>query len=92
MRKLLLVFTLCASLAYAPYTMAEIVEGGTSFGSGPDISASYLKQARLYREQGRFELSRQSYVQALSTCRSNSSLEIIKRELAGIELLIRTMR
>ena len=48
--------------------------------------------AAAYRKQGRYELARQSYAQALSTCRSNAGLDIIKRELAGVELLLRTMR
>ena len=67
-------------------------QGASSFGQGPDISATYLEEAREYRKQGRYELARQSYAQALSTCRSNASLDIIKRELAGVELLLRTMR
>lgn len=60
--------------------------------AGPDISSDYLKQARRYREEGRYELARQSYAQALSTCRSEKDLAVIKRELAGVELLLRTMR
>lgn len=63
-----------------------------SVSQGQDISAEYLDLARLYREQGRFELARQTYVQALATCRDTANLNIIKRELAGVELLIRTMR
>lgn len=59
---------------------------------GPDISAQYLKQARAYREQGRLELSRQTYAQALSTAQSNESAAVIKHELGGVELLLRTMR
>lgn len=59
---------------------------------GPDISARYLKQAREYRAQGRYELARQSYAQALSTCQSNEALAVIKHELGGVELLLRTMR
>ncbi len=93
--------TLCCSLflifASIPACNAEIIggtpiQGEPSVTRGPDISAQYLHQARLYREDGRYELSRQSYVQALSTCRNNANLEIIRRELAGVELLIRTMR
>lgn len=61
-------------------------------GPGPDISIEYLRQARAYRADGRYDLARQAYTQALSTCRSNANLDIIKRELAGTELLIRTMR
>ena len=67
-------------------------QGASSFGQGPDISATYLEEAREYRKQGRYELARQSYAQALSTCRNNAGLDIIKRELAGVELLLRTMR
>lgn len=62
------------------------------FRLGPDISARYLKQAREYRAQGRYELARQSYAQALSTCQSNEALAVIKHELGGVELLLRTMR
>ena len=51
-----------------------------------------MEEAREYRKQGRYELARQSYAQALSTCRNNAGLDIIKRELAGVELLLRTMR
>ena len=63
-----------------------------SADQGPNISAKYLKQARAYRDQGRYELARQSYAQALSTCRSAAELEVIEREMGGIELLLRTMR
>ena len=70
----------------APY------DGVPLAGQGLNISAKYLKQARLYRDQGRYELARQSYTQALSTCRSAEDLAIIEKELGGIELLLRTMR
>ena len=63
-----------------------------SADQGPNISAKYLKQARAYRDQGRYELARQSYAQALSTCRTTADLEVIEREMGGIELLLRTMR
>lgn len=65
---------------------------GKSADQGPNISARYLKQARAYRDQGRYELARQSYAQALSTCRSAGELEVIEKEMGGIELLLRTMR
>ncbi len=63
-----------------------------SADQGPNISAKYLKQARAYRDQGRYELARQSYAQALSTCRSAAELKVIENEMGGIELLLRTMR
>lgn len=66
--------------------------GKPTIGRGEDISVVYLEQARNYRDQGRYELARQSYAQAISTCRNEANLEIIKWELAGVELLIRTMR
>ena len=59
---------------------------------GPNISSDYVEQGREYRDQGRFELARQSYALALSTCRNDEDLAIIKRELASVELEIRTMR
>jgi len=55
-------------------------------------SLAYLGQARQFREQGRYELARQRYLQALSICADDQTLEIIKRELNGVELLLRTMR
>lgn len=61
-------------------------------GAGPDISIEYLEQARKYRSEGRYELARESYALALSTSRNNANLGIIEHELAGTELLIRTMR
>lgn len=61
-------------------------------GQGIDISIDYLLQARQFRDAGRYELARQAYAQAISTCRNVSNLEIMKREMAGVELLIRTMR
>ena len=71
---------------------SQTVRTGGSVNQGPNISAKYLKQARQYRDQGRYELARQSYTQALSTCRSSEELAIIEKELGGIELLLRTMR
>lgn len=61
-------------------------------GPGEDISVRYLLQARQYRDSGRYDLARQSYALAMSTCRNNANLAIIKHELAGTQLLIRTMR
>lgn len=55
-------------------------------------SLAYLGQARQFREQGRYELARQRYLQALSICADDQTLGIIKRELNGVELLLRTMR
>lgn len=55
-------------------------------------SLAYLGEARQFREQGRYELARQRYLQALSICADDQTLYVIKRELNGIELLLRTMR
>lgn len=87
-------FLLVLCLLSAPITAAaEIVPGRDSGVSiGGDISEAYLRQARVYRAEGRYELARQSYAQALSTCKNNDNLYVIRRELAGLELLIRTMR
>lgn len=52
----------------------------------------YLKAARAYRNAGRYELARQSYVQALSLCANSKTLNTIRSELAGVQMLIRTMR
>lgn len=61
-------------------------------GSTNSLATQYLKEARAYREASRFELARQSYVQALSVCHDPKQYEIIKQELNGIEMLLRTMR
>lgn len=81
----------CATAGSEPAGGASAQENPT-IGNGLDISVGYLEQARQFRDSGRYELARQAYAQALSTCRDNANLEIIKRELAGVELLIRTMR
>jgi hypothetical protein len=59
---------------------------------GPDISGKFLEQARKYRAEGRYELARQSYAQALSTSRSDEETSVIRHEMGGVELLLRTMR
>ncbi|WP_291441282.1 hypothetical protein [Desulfovibrio sp.] len=78
--------------AYERASEKSAAQPQKSADQGPNISAKYLKQARAYRDQGRYELARQSYAQALSTCRSAAELEVIEREMGGIELLLRTMR
>lgn len=83
----LLAFLILASGACSPRNTNQ-----PTVGQGPDISVEYLQEARKFREEGRYDLARQSYALALSTCRNNANLEIIKHELAGTELLIRTMR
>ena len=96
MRKIMSLF-LFALLLSPLAAGAEIIGGspihrGATASRGADVSLAYLKQARQFRDEGRYELSRQSYAQAISTCRNSANLEIIKREMAGVELLIRTMR
>lgn len=98
MYKLAILFLGCA-LALANYDNLSAepiggtpIYGNPTVGRGEDISIAYLLQARAFRDQGRYELARQSYALAMSTCRNSANLEIIKRELAGVELLIRTMR
>lgn len=97
MRKLVTLPVLALLLCCPVHGHGEVIggtpiQGDPTVGPGMNISDAYLLQARQYRNDGRYELSRQSYVQALSTCRNNANLEIIRRELAGVELLIRTMR
>lgn len=90
MRRIMLIFML--ALAFGLAACSSRNAASPTVGPGPDISIQYLQEARLYRAEGRYDLARQSYAQALSTCRNNANLETIKRELAGTELLIRTMR
>lgn len=95
--KRILALCLLAGLSQIPAAHAEVIggtpiQGNPTVGRGIDLSVDYLLQARKYRDAGRYELARQSYAQAISVCRNNANLEIIRREMAGIELLIRTMR
>ena len=55
-------------------------------------SMGYLLKAREYRDQGRYELARQSCLQALAICVDADMVKVIQRELNGIEILLRTMR
>ena len=55
-------------------------------------SLAYLQEAREYRDQGRYELARQSCLQALAICVDADFIKVIQRELNGIEILLRTMR
>lgn len=48
--------------------------------------------ARKYKNQMRYELARQHYLLALSTCRSDQTVQRIQRELQIVELQIRSMR
>ena len=91
--RLLTIFSISFFLAIMPLPVncAESEQTAT-IGNGEDISLYYLDQARVWRDAGRYELARQAYAQALSTCQNTANLEIIKRELEGVELLIRTMR
>ncbi len=52
----------------------------------------YLAEARRYRSQGRYELARQSYLLALSIAPREKEVSIIRKELEGLELLLRTLR
>lgn len=88
---MMLAAPMCADCVAEPIGGTPI-QGEPTVDRGVDISAEYLYQARRYRDDGRYELARQSYAQAMSTCRNNANLEIIRREMAGVELLIRTMR
>ncbi|MBQ7585941.1 MAG: hypothetical protein IJU40_06825 [Desulfovibrionaceae bacterium] len=56
------------------------------------LESRYLREARKYRAEGRYELARQSYVLALSVCSHERRLSIIRQELDGVELLLRTLR
>lgn len=96
MRKLLIPVLALLFLSGAlpcPLAETEVPLQKPAADPGHDISvrAAYLEQARALRDEGRYELSRQSYTQALSTCRDAANLAIIKKELEGVKLLIRTM-
>jgi hypothetical protein len=48
--------------------------------------------ARQYQAAGRYEMARQHYSLALSAVRTQSALEMLKRELAAVDLQIRALR
>lgn len=88
----------------APQAMADSMDGGARrsrheeklrqdyLSDANDASQRYLDEARAFRHEGRYELARQRYLQALSICADSQTLYEIKLELQGVELLLRTMR
>lgn len=76
----------------APGIFPGNCQAAEASGSTNSLANQYLKEARAYRKASRFELARQSYVQALSVCHDPKQYETIKQELNGIEMLLRTMR
>lgn len=83
---------LACTLLLSPVLVPAPCQAVESSSSTNALSRQYLKEARAFREQGRYELARQSYVQALSVCHDREEYETIKQELNGIEMLLRTMR
>lgn len=96
MRNILTAMVLSAILAPCLFTQwgcsSRNAANAPTVGQGRDISVAYLEQGRIFRDQGRYDLARQSFAQALSTCRNNANLDVIRREMDACELLIRTMR
>lgn len=83
---------LACTLLLSPVLVPAPCQAVESSSSTNALSRQYLKEARAFRAQGRYELARQSYVQALSVCHDREEYETIKQELNGIEMLLRTMR
>ena len=83
---------LACTLLLSPVMLPTPCQAVESSNSTNALSRQYLKEARAFRQQGRYELARQSYVQALSVCHDRKEYETIKQELNGIEMLLRTMR
>lgn len=103
LRVMALSYFLCSLLAFNSFSFAY--EGTGASGtqqaqmnthrrqrSDKSIMNNYLSRARQFRNDGRYELARQSYVQALSVCSDEETLLTIRNELNGVELLLRTMR
>jgi len=86
--------TVCMIVFFVFYTFLGTPQ--TTFASSSystkSLEQRYLRQARAYRAQGRYELARQNYVLALSLCSKTDRLETIRQELDGLELLLRTLR
>ena len=83
---------LACLLLLTPVMLPGVCSAAQTSFSTNSLASQYLKEARAYREASRFELARQSYVQALSVCQNPKQYETIKQELNGIEMLLRTMR
>ncbi len=83
---------LACTLLLSPVLLPMPCQAAAASSSTNALSREYLKEARTFRAQGRYELARQSYVQALSVCHDRKEYETIKQELNGIEMLLRTMR
>ena len=48
--------------------------------------------ARRFQAEGRYELAKQYYSLALSTVRTQSALDMLKREMMAVDLQLRAMR
>lgn len=83
---------LACALLLSPVFLSAPAQAVEASSSTNALSRQYVKEARAFRAQGRYELARQSYVQALSVCHNPVEYETIKQELNGIEMLLRTMR
>lgn len=95
MRQLLFILFFCLVCTSPALAQSQSYYSGLGLQNrhhGPDVSEDYLDQARDYRDAGRLELARQSYALALSTCLSTTNLEIIKREMDAVELMLRSLR
>ena len=100
-RYLILLLVLLCSISCIACARAKRSADGQTVLSKAEVQAlnynhkhslAYLHQARAYRAEGRYELARQSYAQALSICSDGPTLKVIQREMEGISLLLRTMR
>ncbi len=60
--------------------------------SESDETIRNLKYAQKYEEDRRYELAKQHYLLALSTCRTVKMRNHIQRYLQGVELQIRSLR
>ncbi|MCR4665816.1 MAG: hypothetical protein K5657_00785 [Desulfovibrio sp.] len=56
------------------------------------LQQSYLREARSLRKKGRLELAREKYLLSLSIASDTRTVEEIRKELDGLELMIRTLR
>lgn len=79
--------TACSSHHYA--------DGSTHRDVAPQDSAEtamHWRKARKYQNDMRYELARQEYLLALTTCRSEATRNQLQRELQTVDLQIRTLR
>ena len=89
------VCALLCGFAFAQPDHVRAADASAAFDNLPDDTKATMhnwKLARDYERQMRYELARQHYLLALSSCRLEPTQTQLRRELESVDLQIRTMR